>query len=366
MKNKVGEEAKRSKNLTDVLKEHPELGSPIKDGDVFDVHFIGKDQKRAYFDIPGRGTGIVFGQEISNARDIIKTIKEGDKCTATIINPENDEGYAELSLVQALQQQGWQEMKRIKEESESVIVKIQSANSGGLITDLNGVKAFIPVSQLSPKNYPHVEDGDKNKILDELKKFIGKDMEVRVLDFSPKNGKLILSEKGASEEVIKKTLEGYKEGDLVDVTVSGIADFGVFVHLIDDPNVEGLVHISEIDHKLIESPKEAVKIGDVFKSKIIEIKNNRMSLSFKALKPNPWDDAEKHYKENDEVKGEVNKYNSFGALVTLDHELQGFVHISEFENLEKMKEALVVGKSYDFVITSVKSAEKRIILKLKV
>ena len=361
----VQEEPKKAHPLTNILKNNPDLAAPIKEGDSLEAVVLYKDSQKAFFDIPGRGTGILYGVEMLNAKDILKNFEVGSKCTVTVAMPENEEGYIEVSLLKALWQQNWQEIKRVKDTAETVPVKITAANSGGLMAELYGIKAFIPVSQLSTDHYPHVEDGDKNKILDELKKFIGTELEVKILDFNPKAEKLILSEKEVTGSAVKKSLEKYAVGDVVEVIVSGIADFGVFVRFSDDPNIEGLVHISEIDHKLIDSPKEVVKVNDSIKAKIIEIKDGRVSLSFKALKPNPWDDAEKYFTAEQEVEGTIAKFNQFGALVSLGHELQGLIHVSEFENLDKMKEELEVGKNYQFVISSVKPAEKRIILKLK-
>ncbi|MFA6136196.1 MAG: S1 RNA-binding domain-containing protein [Candidatus Paceibacterota bacterium] len=376
MKIKPSEDSKKSNPLFYLLKNNPNLLTPPKEGDTFDAELLYKDERRAYFDLEGKSTGIVFGLEFINAKDIIKGLEIGQKTTITITNPENNDGETEISLVKALWQQNWQEIKRSKDASEPVVVKILGANSGGLMAELYGIKAFVPVSQLSAQNYPHVEDGDKNKILDELKKFIGKDMEVKVLDFNPKADKLILSEKELTGEGVKKSLENYKIGDTVDIIVSGVADFGVFVKFADDLNIEGLVHISEIDHKLIDSPKEIVKVNDLLKAKIIEIKDGKVSLSFKALKPNPWDKALEFFKEEQEVKGTVTKFNPFGALIFLGNDLQGLIHISEFSaqggsasggesNMEKMKETIEVGKEYTFVVSQLKPDEKRIILKLK-
>lgn len=359
------EETKKSQVLAKIIKNNPNLVAPLKEGDSLEGELLYKDNRCAFFDLEGRGTGILFGVEFLNAKDILKNVNVGEKCSLTISGPENEDGYFEVSLIKALWKQNWQEVKKLKEEGESVIVKISGANTGGLLTELFGIKAFIPVSQLSAQNYPHVEDGDKNKILEELKKIIGQDLEVKVLDFNPKEEKLILSEREVTGEEVKKSLEKYKVGDVVEVIVSGVADFGVFVKFADDPNIEGLVHISEIDHKLIDSPKEVVKVNDSLKAKIIEIKDGRVSLSFKALKPNPWDDAKKYFAVNQEVRGKVTKINPFGALVYLGHDLQGLIHVSEFENQEKMKATLEIGKEYDFVITQLKPEEKRIILKLK-
>ena len=359
------DEAKKAHPLTGILKLHPQLTTPLKEGDAVNVELLALEGQRAYFDIKGRGTGIVIGREFVNAKDIIKSLAKNQETTATVVTAENEEGFIELSLVKALRQQNWQDVKALKDSGAAVEVKITAANTGGLLAELHGIKAFIPVSQLSAQNYPHVEDGDKNKIYDELKKFVGQNLEVRVLDFNPKADKLILSEREVTDEGVRKSLEKYGLGDTVDVVVSGVADFGVFVKLLDDPTIEGLVHISEIDHKLIDAPKEVVKVGDSMKAKIIEIKEGRISLSFKALKPNPWDDADKYFAQDQEITGTVAKYNPFGALVALGHDLQGLIHISEFESQEKMKEQLVLGKDYSFVISLFKPAEKRIILKLK-
>lgn len=359
------EESKKAHPLVGILKNNPDLAAPIKEGNTLEAVLMSKDSQKAFFDIEGRGTGILYGIEMLNAKDILKNIDIGGKCTITVVSPENDEGYIEVSLLKALWQQNWQEIKRLRDSGETTMVKVTAANTGGLMAELYGIKAFIPVSQLSTDHYPHVEDGDKNKILDELKKFTGQELEVKVLDFNPKAEKLILSEKEVTGASVKKSLEKYNVGDIVEIIVSGIADFGVFVKFIDDPNIEGLVHISEIDHKMIDSPKEVVKVNDSLKAKIIEIKDGRVSLSFKALKPNPWDEAEKNFSENQEVEGTISKFNPFGALVSLSHDLQGLIHVSEFENLEKMKEQLEVGKGYAFIVSQVKPAEKRIILKLK-
>ncbi len=365
MLSKIIDESKKTHPLTKALKNNPTLINPLKEGDTCEVYLMRRSGKVAFFDIPGKGTGIVFGIEYANAQNSIKNLGAGQSITATIVTPENEDGFIELSLSKAMRQQNWNDIKGLKDSGDTFTVKINAANSGGLMTDVQGVKAFIPVSQLSTENYPHVEDGNKNKILEELKKFIGTTMEVRVLDFNAKGEKLILSEKEVTGESVRKSLEGYKEGDAVEVVVSGVADFGVFVRFVEDPNIEGLVHISEIDHKLIDSPKEVVKVGDALRAKIIELKDGKVSLSFKALKSNPWDEAEKLFTVDQEIEGIVTKFNPFGALVALGHELQGLIHISEFENVEQMKKDIEVGKTYTFVITSVKPTEKRIILKLK-
>ncbi len=218
---------------------------------------------------------------------------------------------------------------------------------------------------MANEHYPRVSDGERSKILDELRKLVGEELAVKVIDFNPRNDKLIVSEREAAEQNIKELLNQYKEGSEIEGVISGTADFGAFVKFVDNPAIEGLIHISELDHRLIENPRDAVKIGEQIKAKIIEIKDGRVSLSLKALKPDPWEKVEKKYKQGKEAEGTVNKFNPFGAFIDLDPEIQGLIHISEFGSDEEMKKRLEAGKTYKFIIEAVKPEEKRISLKLK-
>jgi len=350
--------------LAQILKS-PQWLSIVKESDLIQAILIAKAKKAAYFDVGPFGTGIVYGAEYGNASDIIKNLKVGDAISAKVVDSENDEGYVELSLAEAGAQKNWEVVKDLKERGEIIIAKITGANSGGLLTEVSGVKAFLPVSQLSPDHYPRVEDGDRGKILEALKKLVGEELKVKVIDVKPRAEKLIVSEREIAEENNREVLNQYKVGDIVDGTISGVADFGAFVRFLNTPQIEGLVHISELDHKLIENPKEIVKIGDVVKVKLLEIKDGRVSLSLKALKPDPWAKVEELYSPGAEVRGTIARFNPFGAFVALPGDVQGLIHVSEFGSIEDMKKQIEVQKTYLFKIELVKGQDKRIILKLK-
>ncbi len=351
--------------LIQLLKNDPNLMPILKHGDLVDGIFMNRAPKSAYFDLGQFGTGIVYGIEYMNASDIIKPLKPGDKLSAKIINPENENGYVELSLTEAGRQKTWQDLKELKDRGEVITVKITGANWGGLLTEVNNLKAFLPVSQLAANHYPRVDDGDRNKISTELKKLIGEDLKVKIMDLKPRVNKLILSEKELTEANVKEALNQYQAGQIIDGIISGVADFGAFIKFADNPDIEGLIHISELDHRLIENPKEIVKIGDAVKAKIVEIKNGRVSLSLKALKPDPWLRVDEKYKNGEETPGTISRFNPFGAFVALDSEIQGLIHVSEFGSVEEMKKHLVEGQKYTFKIELVNAKEKRIILKLK-
>ena len=260
-------------------------------------------------------------------------------------------------------------IKEKKEKEELIRVKILGANKGGLLSKVMNIQAFLPVSQLSSQNYPKVEGGDTTKILRELQKFIGTEMDVMVLDYNQSEEKLIISEKIKEMERAKEVLKNYNVGDVVDGKITGIADFGAFITFGE--GLEGLIHISELAWQIIKNPSEVVSEGEDVKAKIIEINNDRAFLSLKALKSNPWEKMKGKLKEGDTVKGKVTKINPFGAFIQLDEiseeddKVQGLCHISEFGTMEKMSEVLQVGNEYNFEIISFEPKEHRMILKLK-
>lgn len=356
---------KNLSQLGELLKSGANLVTILKPGDLVEAKLLKKAPRAVYFDLGSFGTGIVYGLELMNAQDAVKDLKPGDATTVKVVDTENEDGYVELSLREVGKQKAWQEIKDLKERGEIVSVKITGANTGGLMAEINQLRAFLPVSQLASEHFPKVDDGDKAKILEELKKLVGQDVKVKIIDVNPRSYKLILSERETATENIKELLVKYKVGDLVDGIISGVADFGAFFQFADNPKIEGLIHISELSHGLIENPKEVVKIGDAVKAKIVEIKDGRVSLSLKSLKPNPWDQVEQKYKAGEVYSGTVLRFNPFGAFISLDSDIQGLIHVSEFGGIEEMKKQIEVGRQYNFLVDSVKAAEKRIILKLK-
>ena len=356
---------KSSSAITQLLKnELPNYR--LREGEVVEVALLKKDPREAFFDLGKFGTGIVYGLEHMNAKDIIKGLNVGDRLPAKIVDLDGEGGYTELSLTEAGRQRLWQQAQELQESGEIVKIKIAAANTGGLIGNLVELKAFLPISQLSNEHYTQVAaDGDRTKSLEELKKFIGEELQVKVINVNSRNNKLIVSERETVSANVKELLAKYEVGQTVDGLVSGIADFGIFVRFADNPQIEGLVHISEIDHRLIDNPKEIVKMGEGIQVKIIDIHENRVFLSMKALKENPWEKVGEVFSAGQEVHGRVHKFNPFGATVELPTGLQGVIHISEFGGVEEMKKELTVGETYNFIIDSVKPEEKRIGLKLK-
>lgn len=328
--------------------------------DVVEGSVISIDKGAVYIDLPPYGTGIIFGREFMNARDIIKKINVGDTVAGKVVDIGGKEGYIEISLKEARQALIWSEAEEAIQEKRIFEIAVTDANKGGLILSWQGIQGFLPASQLKPEHYPRVNDGDKDKILDELRKLVGEKLSVTIIGAQPKEGKLIFSEKSPETKSKESILAKYALGDELTGEVTGLVDFGVFIKL--EEGLEGLVHISEIDWGLVENPKAMFKIGEKVKVKIIEIKDDKISLSIKALKENPWKDASKNYNKDDVVEGVIIKYNKHGALASIEEGVAGLVHVSEFGSEEKLRETLEMGKSYSFKITLFDPKEQKMAL----
>ncbi len=337
----------------------------IKTDDIVEGIVVAIEKSALFVDLGVSGTGIIYGIEFINARDVIKRININDTIKAKVILRENYDGYVELSLKEARQALMWSDAELAIRDKRVMDLVVKDANKGGLIIEWQGLAGFLPASQLKEENYPRIEDGDKDKILRELKKLIGKRISVSIISAIPKEGKLIFSEKDGNGEnkEAKEIISGnHLVGDEVDGTVTGVVDFGIFIKL--DDGVEGLVHKSEIDWGLVEDTKSHAHVGDKVRAKIIEIKDGKISLSIKALKENPWKEAGKKYKKGDAVSGVVIKFNKHGALVSIEEGVAGLVHVSDFGDEAKLREALSLGKGYKFSINVFDPNEERMTLTL--
>ena len=354
-------ENKGAETLMDIVVK--DSLTPPTPGKLVEGTVIGHGKLSLFIDLGPVGTGIIFGKEYLNARDVIRKTNPGDQISAKVIAGENEDGYIELSLQEARQAAVWKEADEAIKTHEQYELNVKEANKGGLILDWKGIVGFLPASQLKSEHYPRVDDGDKDKIMNELKNLIGTKLMVSIIAVDSKEGKLIFSEKNGSQKERQDIIDKYKVGDVLEGEVTGIVDFGVFVKIED--GLEGLVHISEIDWALVENLRTRYKTGDRVTVKIIEIKEGRISLSIKALKENPWKTAEGKYKKGEKVSGVVIKYNKHGALVSIEEGFSGLVHISEFGAEDKLREALALGKSYPFTITLFEPKEQRMTLSFK-
>lgn len=347
--------------LKKLLNDKTYLAIP-NEGDIVKGKVISVSKREIKIDINGF-TGIVRGRELSE-EPALASLKPGEDIEATVLELENENGEMELSLRSAGQRKAWDLIKDAKEKRETISATITEANKGGLIASFEGAIGFIPVSQLSPENYPRVSGGDKSKILEKLRSFVGQKMRVKILDADEGDGKLIFSEKIVWEEEQKSVIEKYKVGDMVEGVVSALADFGAFVKFDD---LEGLIHISEIAWQRIDHPSDLLKVGETIKAEIVGIEGSKIFLSMKKLKEDPWKQIAEKYQIGQIVEGTVLKANPFGFFVELDHDIHGLAHVSEL-GLEGGKRPEDIAKSGDkmkFKIITIEPEYHRLGLSLK-
>lgn len=322
-------------------------------------------------DIPGFRIGVVRGRELFEIKTEVAALKPGDTVEATVLELENESGHVELSLRFAGARKLWDHLNELKGARTTVPVTVLDANKGGLLVKLERTAGFLPVSQLAPEHYPRVADGEKTKILEKLKSFVGAVLQVKVIDANEAEAKVIVSEKAVWEEDQSAVLSAYRMGDAVEGTVSATTDFGAFVKfpLGAEPAaaLEGLVHISEIAWQRIDHPNDVVKVGDVVKAQVIGIQGSKIFLSMKRLTDDPWKKVGERYAVGDAVTGKIIKANPFGFFVELDPEIHGLAHVSELSEkpIADPGEVAKIGDTLEWKIISLDPAEHRLGLSLK-
>ncbi len=356
-------EEKKNSHVLEALLEQDKINIP-KVGDIVIGKVIAASKSEVRLDIGGIFIGIVRGPELYFEADEFANLKPGDEIEATVIDEENENGDLELSFKQAGQEKAWLKLEEALKNHDIVKIKIIDANKGGLLVRYHQIPGFLPVSQLSPENYPRVSGGDKQKILEKLKSFVGQEFEVNVINLGTESDKIIFSEKDVWNKKQKHIIDKYKVGMVVDGKISAVTNFGVFISFGE--GMEGLIHISELAWQRIDSPEKIYKVGDTIKAEIVNLDNNKIFLSAKKIVEDPWKKAVEKYKIGQIVKGQVLKINPFGLFVKLDEEIHGLAHITQLGigAKEKIADLFKSGDELDFEILSISPSDHRLGLKI--
>ncbi|MFH0820143.1 MAG: S1 RNA-binding domain-containing protein [bacterium] len=357
-------EKTQTKNFKSLLEEQQNFQLP-KVGDLVKGKVIKIGRGEVHLNVEGITAGVIRGYELFDESGEHTNLKVGNEIEATVLELENEKGEMELSLRFAGHQKAWKKLEQLREEKNLVAVQVIDANKGGLLVNLGKVAGFLPVSQLSTEHYPRVAGGDKNKILEKLKSYVGQKFNVKIIDVLEMEEKLIVSEKAAREEEQKEIISRYQVGDMVGGTATAVTDFGIFIKFGD--NLEGLIHISEIAWQRIDHPKDLVKVGQKIKAQIIDISGSKIFLSMKKLVEDPWVKIASKYEVGQAVKGRVLKINPFGLFVQLDENIHGLAHISELSDkpIKKPEEVAKVGDELEFKILSIEPADHRLGLSIR-
>jgi len=349
--------------MSGLMEKTPEVEIP-QPGCTVDGTVSSMLKSKILVDLGGASTGVITGKEAHDSVGNVKNLAIGDIVSAYVLEDENDDGLVVLSLRRASQEKTWDRFKQAHATDEIIEVSPNEANKGGLLLNIDGIKGFIPVSQLAPLHYPRVDGADSAKILARLQKLIGMTLEVKVINLDETGGKLILSERAAQKEVRKKSLDKLDVGQKVKGKISGIVKFGIFVAF---DGLEGLVHISEIAWGHVKDPSDFGKIGDEVEILVIGKDDDKISLSMKRLVPDPWIEASKNYKVGTVVECEVSRITPFGAFVKLDDEINGLIHVTEIADGEGIDVGAImkVGEKVNAKIISIDADEHRVGLSVK-
>ena len=370
---------KTIKTMDDLLQDAPL--SNINSGDLIEGTIISAKKHEVWLDIGSLGVGLIPRRELLGGTDLVV----GDKLQVSVVYPETQRGYALLSLRRVMKDRSWDKIQEIYDNNKIISVTSYDANRGGLLVEAEGVRGFLPISQLSTSHYPRISSGsfDKEEILNKLNQLVGKPLDVCILDLNREENKLIFSEKEALKESIAEQLKKLKVGDIVEGLITGVIDFGAFINV---NGIEGLIHISEISWGRIEDPRKHIKIGEKLKVKVIAIDNDRVALSLKRMTEDPWGEEVANLSENSEVKGEITRVTPYGAFVRISPAVEALLYMMGNDGrnqnkkdqdeskaskaiskrppaeVEALKKSLKVGDTHTFIIANINKESRRISL----
>lgn len=346
-----------------LLKDAP---APLRvlPGQTVEGIVVYRGKNKLLIDIGGVAVGIVSGRELRDSFNTFKDLKVGDSVVALVLEEENDEGMVVLSLRMASQQKAWDKFHDLVDSDGTMKFVAQEANKGGLLANIDGIRTFLPVSQLAPVHYPRVNNADSSEIITRLLKYVGHSFTVKIITMDEEAGKIVVSEREAMSEERSKALEGLTIGDMKDGMVTGLVKFGIFVAF---DGLEGLVHISEIAWGHVKNPSEHAQVGDKVQVKIIGLDGDKLSLSMKQLTKDPWEEIAERYPVGKKVQGSVVRFADYGAFLRLEKDINGLVHLTELAHtkVEDPSEALTIGQKVDAQVINIDIDERRIGLSVK-
>ncbi len=349
--------------MTELLKDSPEI-MRARPGELIEGKVIFKGKNKMLIDLGGVATGIVSGRELRDSMNTFRELQTGEEVAALVLEEENAEGMVVLSLRMASQQKAWDRFHKMISDDKTMKFTAQEANKGGLLANIDGIRTFLPVSQLAPSNYPRVNNADSSEIISRLAKFIGHTFTVKIITLDEAAGKIVVSEREAMAEERSKALETLAVGTTKEGLVSGIVKFGLFVAF---DGLEGLVHISEIAWGHVKNPSEFAQVGDRVKVKIIGIDGEKLSLSIKQMTKDPWEEIAERYPVGKKVEGTVVRFADYGAFLSLEKDITGLVHVTEIshEKIADPAQALKIGQKVEAQVINIDIDERRIGLSIK-
>jgi small subunit ribosomal protein S1 len=338
----------------------------LKYGDTVDGRIMRVDRDEILVDIGAKAEGIVPSREMQSLpQEDRAALQIGDVLLVFVVQSEDKEGRAILSVDKARQERSWRALQTAFEKGEVISARVVNYNKGGLLVNLDGVRGFVPASQVSG-----ISRGPDTQKQSDMAKMVNTDLNLKVIEINRNRNRLILSERQAVQESREhkkdELLAQLHEGDVRTGTVSSVCDFGAFV---DIGGADGLVHLSEISWSRVKHPSEVLKPGDKVQVYILSIDNERkrIALSIKRTQSEPWTRAGEKYQLGQIVEGTITQLASFGAFARIEDGIEGLIHISEMgdERIQHPKEIVAEGQTIQARIIRIDPARKRMGLSLR-
>ncbi len=338
----------------------------LRRGDVVEGTIISITRDGVVVDIGAKSEGLIPVNEMhSIGAEPLRRVKISDKVVAFVMQPETSEGEVLLSLDRARGERGWRELQQRFESGESFEAEVSGYNKGGLLVNVEGVAAFVPLSQLVG-----IRPDRNDETGASLGTAVGKVLRLKVIELNRRRNRVILSERGALQEWRSqqkdRLLAELQEGEVRRGRISSIRSFGVFVDL---GGADGLVHLSEISWDRARSPEELFNVGDEVEVYVMKVdaETKKIALSIRRAQPEHWDGIVDKYHVNDVVPGVVTKLVNFGAFARLEGPVEGLIHVSELvdRRIGHPKEAVNVGDVLPLRIVRIERDRHRLGLSLK-
>jgi len=338
----------------------------LKYGDVVDGVIMRIDRDELLIDIGSKSEGIVPSREFSSLSSEEKqALGVGDSVLVFVVQPENPEGHAVVSIDRARQEKSWRKLQEIYEANEVIEAEVTNYNKGGLLVNLDGVRGFVPASQVS-----EIRGGDEASKQADMARLIGSSLPLKVIEINRHRNRLILSERQAIQErrdVMKERLiEELKEGEIRKGRVSSICDFGAFV---DIGGADGLVHLSELSWSRVRHPGEVLKVGQEVDVYVLGInpQEKKIALSIKRTQAEPWSRVAANYEVGQLVRGVVTQLANFGAFARIEDGIEGLIHVSELadERITHPKQVVREGQELLLRIIRIDPERRRMGLSLR-
>jgi small subunit ribosomal protein S1 len=359
------EEVAPNASMEDLLRASEQQYRTLKHGDVVEgtVMKLGRDE--ILVDIGAKTEGIIPQHELQSLTpEEREALAIGDTLLVSVVQPENNEGHAVLSLDRARQERSWRDLQKRYDAGEVIQARVTGHNKGGLLVNLEGVRGFVPSSQISS-----LPPGEANKQA-EMARMQNQTLPLKIIEINRNRNRLILSERQAMQEqreaMRTRLLGELSPGQIRRGRVSSICDFGAFV---DIGGADGLIHLSELSWKRVAHPSDVLKVGDEIDVYVLSVDPNerKIALSLKRTQPEPWSTITENYHLGQIVHGTITQLTTFGAFARLEDGLEGLIHVSELAEgrVAHPKNVVNVGDALDLKVIRIDPAKRRIGLSLK-